>query len=364
MVVADLAEVARRAGVSGSTVSRALNRPDMVRPELVKRIRAIAEELGYSPNPFARSLRVRGSRTLGLIIPDNTNPFFAEVAKGIVAACSQAGYTLILCNSDRSLTKEAEQARVLHDKRVDGVLLFNVDDESADTVAWLLKRSLPVVVIERRPPRIGADCVLSDNAGGIASAVEHLYVLGHRDVALLNGDVRSSHYAQRLRAFEEAMASRGLPTPPEMVTGRLITYADGQRTAADLLRRAHPPTALLCATDTLAVGALRGAALAGKRVPEDAAIVGYGDIELASYTQPPLTSVVQDKPTVGAKAVRLLLRRAEQQKKGETWRPRVEIVPTRLAIRGSTDPAAPLPDGRAEAAARPEAAGARSGTPR
>src|SRR5687767_8003818 len=152
--MASLTDVARAAGVSTSTASRALTRPEMVRPEVVERIREIAERLGYTANPFARSLRLQASKTVGLIVPDNTNPFFAEVARGIEAACFRAGYTLILCNSDRSLEKEAAQAAVLSEKRVDGVLMFNTRDGSAGTVSWLQERGLPVVLLERRSPGV------------------------------------------------------------------------------------------------------------------------------------------------------------------------------------------------------------------
>src|SRR6266545_3582815 len=124
----------------------------MVRPELAAQVRALATQLGYVPNHFARSLRVQESKTLGLIVPDSTNPFFAEVARGIEAACFRAGYTLILCNSDRSVEKELAQARVLSEKRVDGVLLFSTSDASAATLDWMVKRSLPAVLIERRSP--------------------------------------------------------------------------------------------------------------------------------------------------------------------------------------------------------------------
>jgi LacI family transcriptional regulator len=331
-----LSEVAQRAGISSATASRALNRPEMVSAEVVLRVRAVAEELGYAPNPFARSLRSQDSKTLGLIVPDNTNPFFAEVAKGIEAACFGAGYTLILCNSDRSLEKEAAQARVLYEKRVDGVLMFNTRDGSAPTVAWLQERGVPVVLLERRGVGMAVDCVLSDNPAGVRAAVEHLAALGHRRIGCLLGEHDAAHYRERLEAFHQMVEELALVAPPAYVRTDLVTYADGQWAAAALLRLDEPPTALFCANDTLAIGAVRGAQLAGVRVPEELAVVGYGDTALASYTRPSLTSVVQEKHRVGERAVRLLLRRLKN--KGEQWRPRVEVVPTRLAVRESTGP--------------------------
>jgi LacI family transcriptional regulator len=345
--MADLADVARQAGVSTSTASRALNRPEMVSREVVMRVREAAETLGYAPNPFARSLRARVSKTLGLIVPDNTNPFFAEVAKGIEAACFRAGYTLILCNSDRSLEKESAQARLLYEKRVDGVLLFNTSDASAPTIEWLLARSMPTVLLERRPPGLAVDCVISDNADGVRSAIAHLAGLGHRRIACLLGDLGTSHYAERLAAYRATVRELGLATEEDLVRTDLITYADGQRAAEDLVRGADPPTALFCATDTLAIGAVRGVAIAGRRVPDDVSIVGYGDTAPAAYQQPPLTAVAQEKLAVGARAVRVLLLRLAQHARGQEWQPRTQVVSTRLVVRQSSgvarSPRGPMP---------------------
>jgi LacI family transcriptional regulator len=340
--VVRLSEVAVRAGVSTSTASRALNRPDQVSPAAVARVQEVAAQLGYAPNPFARSLRVQESRTLGLVVSDATNPFFAEVARGIEAACFRAGYTLILGNADRSHEREAAQARVLYQQRVDGVLLFNLDDGSAGTITWLLERQLPVVLVERRSPGPPADAVLSDNPAGVREAVRHLADLGHRRIACLAGDVRASHYAERVAAFRAAVAELGLAGSPAMLRTGLLTYADGQQAATELLGPGAPaaPTALLCTTDTLAIGALRGAAVSGRRVPQDVAVVGYGNTEVTAYCQPTLTCVAQDKPAVGARAVRVLLRRVAQRAAGRRWRARVHRIPTRLVVRESTAGAA------------------------
>jgi LacI family transcriptional regulator len=334
--VTSLSEIARLVGVSTSTVSRALNRPEMVRPQLAAQVRALAGELGYVPNHFARSLRVQESKTLGLIVPDSTNPFFAEVARGLEAACFRAGYTLILCNSDRSVEKELAQARVLSEKRVDGVLLFSTSDASAATLEWLVERSLPAVLIERRSPGPAVDCVVSDNAAGVHAAIEHLASLGHWAIGCLMGDTGASHYAERLAAFSAAVRTFNLRAGDDLIQTGLATFADGQRAALELLALPHPPSALFCATDSLAVGATRAVHLAGKTVPRDVAVIGYGNTELTAYTQPPLTVVHQDKLAVGALAVRVLLDRIARRARGERWRPRTHVLPTRLVIREST----------------------------
>ena len=330
-----LADVARSAGVSEATASRALNRPEMVRREVVTRVREAAERLGYVPNPFARSLRVQDSKTLGLIIPDSTNPFFAEVAKGIEAACFEAGYTLILGNSDRSLEKEAAQARVLYEKRVDGVLLFNTNDASAPTMRWLLDRSLPVILVERRSPGPPVDAVLSDNRAAVHDAIQHLVDLGHRRVGFVVGDVTASHYAERLAAYREALGNHGLPRRDDLVRTGMVSYEDGQRATEALVGLPEPPTAILCATDTLAIGALRGILASGRKVPDDVAVIGYGDTEISAYTTPPLTTVGQQKEVVGSTAVQVLLARIGSNRE-EPAPSRTLLVPTRLVVREST----------------------------
>lgn len=333
--MATLADVARAVGVASSTASRALNRPEMVRPDVVARVQAAAIHLGYTPNPFARSLRLRDSRTLGLIVPDNTNPFFAEVARGIEEACFRAGYTLILCNSDQSLEKEAAQARVLYDKRADGVLLFNASDRSATTVDWLVERGLPVVLVERRLPGHGVDSVISDNRGGVRQAMLHLRNIGRLRVACLLRDPDVSHYAERLDAYRVSVADLGLDDDPALIRTGLTTYADGQWAASELLLGPHPPTALLCFSDTLALGALRGVTLAELRVPDDVAVVGFGNTEMSAFTQPPLTTVAQQRLAVGSAAVRLLLQRLKTEA-ARTARARTKVISTHLVVREST----------------------------
>jgi LacI family transcriptional regulator len=348
--MASLLDLARAAGVSTSTASRALNRPEMLSEAVVSRVRSLAAELGYTGNPFARALRVQESKTLGLIVPDSTDPFFAEVARGIEAACFRAGYTLILCNSDRSLEKEAAQARVLAEQRVDGVLLFNASDASAPTVEWLQQNGVPLVLVERRLAGTAVDCVISDNRGGVRSGVAHLAAYGHRRIGCLVADLGANHYADRLEAYREAVTALGLDVDETLIRSDLVTYADGLSGAQELLGIARPPTALFCMSDTLAIGALRGAALAGKRIPDDVSVVGFGSTEVTGFTNPPLTSVGQQRVAVGAMAVRVLLRQrpprpvpdrpSAERVAPERPKPETHIVPTQLIVRESTGAAA------------------------
>jgi LacI family transcriptional regulator len=270
-----------------------------------------------------------------LIVPDNTNPYFAEVARGIEEACFRAGYTLFLCNSDQSLEKEAAQARVLYDKRVDGVLLFNASDASIATVQWLLQREVPVVIVERRLSARGVDCVISDNRDGVRQAMQYLAGLGHRRIACLLREADVSHYAERLAAYKTCIAELGLARDPALIRIGVSSHADGQWAAGELLNGADPPSALFCFSDTIALGALRGAVLAGRCVPRDVAVVGFGNTAVSGFTEPPLTTVAQERLAVGSMAVRFLLQRIKSPAARLT-RARTRVIPTRLVVREST----------------------------
>ena len=222
------------------------------------------------------------------------------------------------------------------------MLLFSAADASAGTVAWLQARGVPVVLVERRPPGLGVARGLCPERqpGGTRQAVEHLFAQGYRRLACLAGPLGSGHYAERVGAFREALAGLGLPAAERLVQPGLLTFADGQRGAEDLLAGPHPPDALLCTTDTLAIGALRGAAVAGREVPREVGVVGFGNTEITAYTQPPLTSVGQQRLAVGARAVRVLLRRRPEPRgpghPDATGGARTYVFSTRLVVRQST----------------------------
>jgi DNA-binding LacI/PurR family transcriptional regulator len=207
-----------------------------------------------------------------------------------------------------------------------------------------------LVLVERRPVGPDLDSVISDNRGGVRSAVEHLASLGHRRIGCLVADLGATHYADRLAAYREAVALRGLDVDESLIRSGLVTYADGLSGARELLGIARPPTALFCMSDTLAIGALRGVVVAGKRIPDDVSVVGFGSTEITGFTNPPLTSVGQQRIAVGAMAVRVLLRqrppRSAPERPGAERnalarpKPEAHVVPTQLVVRESTGAAA------------------------
>lgn len=333
-------DVARRAGVSVTSVSHVINNTRPVSDELRQRVLAAMEELGYQPNQLARSLRRGQSHTLGIIIPDNVNPFFAEVARGIEDFSFQNGYSLILCNSDSDLQKELHYAGVLVEKQVDGIV-FVAAGHSMEQVVGLQRRQVPVVVVDRELQGVAADTVLADNQRGGWLATRHLLDLGHRRIGCITGPSDLTPSADRVAGYRQALAEAGLPVAEELVVRGDFHYEGGYRAAQQLLSLPDPPTALFACNDLMAVGAIRGAADLGRSVPADLSVVGFDDISLASYTNPPLTTVAQPMYEIGALAARLLTERIG----GLQIAPRRYVLNVRLVVRRSTaaPPAPALP---------------------
>jgi LacI family transcriptional regulator len=326
----NIQEVAARAGVSSTTVSHVVNNTRFVAEHTRARVQAAMDELGYRPNALARSLRRGQTHTIGLILPDSANPFFAEVGRGIESAAFDLGYSVILCNTEGDLDKEHLYMDVLSNKQVDGII-FVAAGERTDSLRALLRRKLPVVVVDRNLTGVEVDAVLTDNRQGGYLATRHLIELGHRRIGCIAGPSHLTPSADRVTGYRTAMTEAGLPTEDGLIVRGDFHPESGRTAALALLSRSDPPTAIFACNDLMAVGTLRAAAETGRSVPVDVAIVGFDDIELASYTFPPLTTVAQPKLEMGRMALQLLIEHM-RDKSRPTDR---EVLPTKLVVRGS-----------------------------
>ncbi len=324
-------EVADKAGVSPTTVSHIVNNTRFVSDEIRQRVQAAMDELGYRPNTLARSLRRGETHTIGLILPDSSNPYFAEVGHTIEATAFGLGYSVVLCNSESNPEKEAFYADLLSKRQVDGMIFFAVGDQSR-SLQGLLRQSVPVVVVDRDLAEIEVDAVLADNLAGGYLATHHLLEQGHRRIGLIAGPSNVTPSADREIGYRQALDELGLELEPALCDRGDFHYQSGQDATRRLLGLAHPPSAIFACNDVMAVGAIRAASEAGVRVPHDLAIVGFDDIELASYTVPALTTVAQPKEEMGRQAVRTLVTRMRNKEE-----PIKRIVlPTELIVRGSS----------------------------
>jgi LacI family transcriptional regulator len=307
-------DVAARAGVSVGTVSNVLNRPERVSPETRDRVSAAIAALGFVRNESARHLRAGSSRTVGLVVLDVANPFFTDVARGVEDTANAAGLAVILCNTDEKTAKEDAYLDLLEEQRVRGILITPTE-AITERLTDLRRRGTPVVLLDRKA--VGRDqCSVSvDDRKGGDIAVTHLLDSGHRRIAFIGGPLSFAQVADRLKGAKAAVQRARLDTAAMTVeVTPALNVAAGRAAVSNLLTLAKrkQPTALFCANDLLALGALQQLALQGIRVPQDIAIVGYDDIDFASSAMVPLSSVRQPRHQLGRTAANLLIEEADE----------------------------------------------------
>jgi LacI family transcriptional regulator len=312
-----VADIARKAGVSIMTVSRVINHQRDVSPETRRRVQEIINRLNYRPSGIARSLVTRHSGTIGLVIPDVSNPFFSDMALGAEHVACAEGYNVYLCNTEEDPQRELNVIESLEEKRVDGVVLLSRLEPRQ--LAVVVAQSPAVVLINRPMPgrnktRDVGVVRLDDVLGGRLVA-QHLLERGHRAIGVLAGPATSHSGRNRVKGYRQKMAEAGLPLDPAWERPCAPTVGGGQIAARELIR-GHPElTALICYNDLVAVGALQTCAELGRIVPRDLAITGYDDIPLAALVTPPLTTCRAPRYELGAEAVRLLLDRIQGSSK-------------------------------------------------
>lgn len=325
-------DIAREAGVSAQTVSRAVNDKGEVSPQTKTRIMEIAQRLGYRPNSVARSLVSRRTYNIGLVVPDVANPFFAEIARGIQDAAHEARYNVFLCNAAENLQREINAIHSLEAQRVDGLILCSAR-LSQDELAQVGRRYQPLVLINRRLSSVPVGSVLIDDAGGAARAVEHLITLGHRNIGLVAGPSNSHSGRERTQGYWQTMEANSLECPPHWRIYCAPQAEEGCAATHELLQAAPELTALLCFNDLTAVGAMRACRERGVDVPGAFSIVGFDDIPLAALVSPALTTIHIPKYQLGQQAMALILKLMAEDEGAPA---ETIVLDTELIIRGTT----------------------------
>jgi LacI family transcriptional regulator len=324
-------DVARLAGVSIQTVSVVVNDKAVVTPETRERILSAVEALGYRPLAVGRSLRTGSTRTIGLMVADITNPFFARMAEAVEEHTHAAGYNLILYNSHSDAERERIYLQMAAERWVDGMLVVTTTDTLHGLEA-MLDAGIPVVAVDRVPRHYDGAWVILDNRRSGRLVADHLLALGHRDLAHICGPLDLRLSVERMESFEEAVRDRGLEPIRHTVGDASWSCESGYRAMRALLAASRVPTAVFAANDRLAIGAMRAVFEAELRVPEDVSVVGVDDIEMAAYVTPPLTTVRQrlaDVATLGTKILLDLVRGIETTETQVVFEPE-------LVVRGST----------------------------
>jgi LacI family transcriptional regulator len=329
-------DVAALAGVSYTTVSHVVNNTRPVNDDKRVRVLAAIDQLNYVPSAVARSLKAQATATIGLLVPNNTNPYFAEIARGIEGYFRRHGYCVFLCNSDNDVVTQREYLRVLHEKRIDGLIVASAGND-AMAAHTLGNSGVPVVIVDRPIDGLPADLVQIDHELGAAIATRHLADLGHTRIGCIAGPATTAVSAMRVAGFRLAMAERGLEVLPGAIVESDFSSPGGYA-AASTLFDTLAPSAIFAGNDLMGIGALRAAAERGIRVPADCSIIGFDDVELSRYVYPSLSTVGQAILRLGETAAKTLLDRINGTVTGPMRRHTIE---PRLIVRESTGAPAP-----------------------
>ncbi|MEK9645281.1 MAG: LacI family DNA-binding transcriptional regulator [Alphaproteobacteria bacterium] len=327
-------DVADRVGVHPSTVSRVLNPATRGRitSEIVKKVLSTADELGYRPNQTAQGLRTNRSRTVGVLIPDITNPLFPPIIRGVEDALAEGGYTAVLGNTDNLAERERDAVATMRARQVDGLIMATARKDDP-IVADCVSDGLPVVLVNRSSDVPGVSSVVNDDAMGIAQAISHLKGLGHSRIAHIAGPQTLSTGEVRRRSFYDAMAGEGLVAEDDLVAETTAFSEDeGLRAAADLIASGREFTAIVASNDLLALGAYEAIDDAGLACPGDMSVTGFNDMPFVDRVAPPLTTIRIPQYEMGREAARRLIQLMETP----DFPARATTLRPELIVRGST----------------------------
>jgi LacI family transcriptional regulator len=325
-------DVAQAASVSTATVSHVINGTRPVSEETQRRVLQAMEDLNYQLNAVARGLRTKKTRLLALVIPDITNPFFTDFARGFQDAADQQEYVVIVCNTDRDLHRELRYLDMLRQQQVDGLAL-NPARVTANDLQKLLIAQVSVVLVGSQIDDPNFDLVMVDNVRGGADAVQHLIDLGHTRIGLVSGPRTTSSGLLRYQGYCQALERNNLSFREELVAEGDFTYEGGYACMERLLSQAVRPTAVFATSDVMALGAKKAIEDAGLRIPADLSLIGFDDIPELARIRPRLTTIAQPRYQMGWETARLLLDRVEQSSPPER---RKVVMDHSLVVREST----------------------------
>jgi LacI family transcriptional regulator, galactose operon repressor len=327
---ANIYDVARKARVSVFTVSAVINNSDQVSSILRRRVESAVRELNYRPNLLARSLAKRQSHTLGIIVPDISNPFYPLVVRGAEDMAQKKGYSILLCNSDNRQDKEEQYLELLLSKRVDGILITKTPGSfTRRQLQMLSDTKVSFVLMMRTCPGLKADAVLTDDTQGAYEAVSHIARMGNQRIALVGGPLKISNARARWQGYRKALKSHGLPLVPDLVVEGDYHFDSGYRAGLTLLTRR--PDAIFVTNFPMTAGFVKAAEEMGMRCPEHFGLVSFDDVPLLDGFHPRLTTIALPKYEVGSEAAEVLLKRIQHR----SGPPIIRKLAPRLIVRES-----------------------------
>ncbi|HDI3035055.1 TPA: ribose operon transcriptional repressor RbsR [Cronobacter turicensis] len=329
--MATMKDVARLAGVSTSTVSHVINKDRFVSEAIRLRVEDAIRTLNYAPSALARSLKLNQTRTIGMLITASSNPFFSELVRGVERSCFERGYSLVLCNTDGDEQRMNRNLETLLQKRVDGLLLLCTETHQPSPAIMKRYPAIPTVMMDWSPFDGDSDVIQDNSLLGGDIATRYLIDKGYTRIACVTGPLDKTPARLRLEGYRAAMRRAGLRVAEDYEVIGDFEFAGGLRAMQSLLALPEPPQAVFMGNDAMAVGAYQALYQVGLRIPQDIALVGYDDIELASYMTPPLTTIHQPKDELGELAIDVLIHRMAQP---ELQQQRLQLTPV-LMVRGS-----------------------------
>ncbi len=328
-----IVEVAERARVSIATVSNVIRGTKRVSPALQERVKQAIRDLDYYPNELARSLKVKQTRMLAMVLPDITNPFFPEIIRGAEDCAFGRGYFLMTANTDEQIGRERRIISALRSYRIDGILLASAPGKDTSHIQSTIQAGISIVCLDRSVPGIKTDSVLLDNVRGGQECVRHLIQVGHRRIAIIAGPLKLQTGRERLRGYEDALREADIEVDHGLIFEGDFREDSGYRLSKEFLRKRRKPSAIFVCNGVMTLGVLKAMEETGVRCPDDIAVATFDDLTLDHSFHPHLTAVVQPSYEIGARAATILMDRIEGKLGKEPLV--VRIAPT-LVIREST----------------------------
>ena len=325
-----LKDIGKEVGVSATTVSRALNNKPDISYQVKQKIKEVAQRLGYSPNALARSLKAKKTSSIGVLIADIADPFFAPIVKGIENTARQMGYSIILCDTGEEYEQEKLALQMMLEKRVDGLLITPSQTEYGD-ILELKRKKVPFVLLGRHFDLVESDYVITDEIKGAFSATDYLIKKGHKKILFINGPDYISSAKERLVGYKRALQEHAILFDKFLVKEGALKMEDGYRIMKQTLSAGIKFTAVFAYCDFVVLGIMQALEEAKLKIPEDIAIVGYDDVVFARFLQVPLTTVHIPKYELGKEAMKLLKKKIDE----EILEPQAVILETKLVIRKS-----------------------------
>lgn len=329
--MSNIRDVAKAAGVSVATVSRALSNPEKVSKNSLEKVHNAIKDIGYKPNMLARNFRSAKSYTIVVLVPDITNPFFSEVIRSIEDRAQQKGYAVLLGDTRDLPEREQEYIRRVETRLADGIIQLRPDDGNSpqgsipDDIACVNACGCE----STRGPRVRID-----NRGAAKKIVDYLISLGHKRIGVISGLKSNPHTHDRMRGYKESLAQAGIPLDPSLLVEGDFTIWSGLNGSKQFCTMKNPPTAIFCMNDEMAIGTMQTLKSYNFRIPEDISVTGFDDISYSRYIDPSLTTVAQPAEDIGKQAMDMLLRLIE----GEALAQTEYILPVEFILRGSTGP--------------------------